>query len=187
MSASDRPVRNLRRAHAAIGCGALAAFLSLASVAQAGEASVQLLASFQALCMAAPLDMAQSEKKAAELQLSLEQSIGGAPNEEGFYARTKSWSVVATTPHEFIVSDTHGPKGDMKSCAIRALTADSADFQAELIKAMKLGKPSTQTVSPDGMNRYTAWTLGDRTLTLSDKTPQNQKQGVRLIISTKPL
>jgi hypothetical protein len=175
----------LVRASAGI-CGAVMV-LAVTHGAQAGESSAQLVASFQSLCVVEPLDFVRSEQKAASMQLALGQATGAPPDESGFYTRSKSWSVIVTVPHEFIVSDTHGPKGDFKSCGIRATEADAADFKAELVKAMKLGKPASETVSADGMSKYTVWTLGDRTLTLSDKTPQNIKQGVRLLISNKPL
>jgi len=56
-----------------------------------------------------------------------------------------------------------------------------------LIKAMKLGKPVSESTSGDGIYRHTVWAVAGFTLTLSDKTPQNAKQGVRLLLSNKPL
>jgi hypothetical protein len=187
MSVSHRHVSITSFARASAGiCGAIMLF-ALTSPAQASESGAQLAASFQALCLAEPLDFVSSEQKATQMQLSVQQAIGAPPDESGFYARSKSWGVVGAVPHEFIVSETHGPKGDFKSCGIRAAEADAADFKSELIKALKLSKPTSETVSADGMSRNTVWTLGDRTLTLSDKSPQNIKQGVRLLISNKPL
>jgi hypothetical protein len=167
-------------------CGAAILF-AVTSGAQASDSAAQLVASFQALCMAAPLDFARSEQKAVEMKLPLQQAMGAPPDESGFYAHSKSWTVVAAVPHEFIITDTHGPRGDFKSCGIRATEADAADFSGELIKALKLSKPTSEAVSADGMSKYTVWTLADRTLTLSDKTPQKIKQGFRLLISNKPL
>jgi hypothetical protein len=187
MPVSDRhaSITGFARASAGI-CGA-AMLLTVTNSAQASESGAQLVASFQALCMAEPLDFVRSDQKATQMQLSVQQTIGAPPDESGFYARSKSWGVIAAVPHEFIVSETHGPRGDFKSCGIRAAEADTVDFKSELIKAMKLSKPTSETVSADGMSKHTAWTLGDRTLTLSDKSPQNIKQGVRLLISNKPL
>jgi hypothetical protein len=184
---SDRHPEMARFARVSGGiCGALM-LLAVTSSAQASEGAAQLVASFQTLCMAQPLDFARSEQKAAAMQLSVQQALGAPADESGYYTRSKSWSVMAGVPHEFIVSDTHGPKGDFKSCGIRATEADAADFKGELVKAMKLGKPATEAVSADGMSKHTVWTLGDLTLTMSDKSPQTSKQGVRLLISNKPL
>jgi hypothetical protein len=187
MSVSDRHASRTALARAAAAVCGLALLLAVTNGAQASESAALLISSFQALCLAEPLDFARSDKKAAELQLSIQQSIGGTPDESGYFARSKSWTVMTAVPHELIVTETHGPKGDFKSCGIRATEIDAADFKVELINALKLGKAASETVSADGMFRHAVWAIGDRTLTLSDKTPQNMKQGVRLLISNKPL
>jgi hypothetical protein len=160
--------------------------LAMCVGAQAGESSAQLLTAFQTLCMAEPLDFAKTDQKAVEMQFSLQQNMSSQPDESGFYTHSKSYSAVAATPYELVLNDTHGPKGDFKSCGIRATEADAADFKAELTKTMKLGKPVSEDDS-DGMSRHTVWPLGDHTLTFTDKSPQKMKQGVRLLLSNKPL
>jgi hypothetical protein len=187
MPASHRRVisSSLIRVSAGL-CGA-AMLLAMGAGAQAGESSAQLLTAFQTLCMAAPLDFAKSDQKAVEMQFSLQQNMSSQPDESGFYTRSKSYGAVASPPYELVLNDTHGPKGDFKSCGIRANEADAADFKAELIKTMKLGKPASEAESGDGIYRHTIWTVGDRTLTFSDKSPQNSKQGVRLLLSNSPL
>ena len=148
---------------------------------------MQLLAAFQTMCMTEPLDFAKNDQKAIEMQYSLQQNMSSQPDESGFYTRSKSYGIVAAAPYELVISDTHGPKGDFKSCGIRASEADAADFKAELVKAMKLGKPVSEAESGDGIYHHTAWTVGGRTLTFSDKSPQKSKQGVRLLLSNNPL
>jgi hypothetical protein len=187
MSVSDRHASKTAVARAAAGVCALGMLLAVTNNAQASESAAQLVSSFQTLCLAEPLDFARSDKKATELQLSVQQSMGARPDESGYFAHSKSWTVMTAVPHELIVTETHGPKGDFKSCGIRATEIDAADFKVELINALKLGKAASETVSADGMFRHAVWAIGDRTLTLSDKTPQNMKQGVRLLISNKPL
>jgi hypothetical protein len=187
MSVSDRHASITALARAAAGVGGLAMLLAVTTIAQASEIAAQLVSSFQTLCMAGPLDFARSDQKAVELQLPVQQSMGRSPDESGFFSRSKSWTVMGAMPHELIATETHGPNGDFKSCGIRANEIDAADFKAELIKAMKLGKAASEVVSADGMFRHTVWAIGDRALTLSDKTPQNMKAGVRLLISNKPL
>ena len=155
--------------------------------AQASESAAQILASFQALCMADPLDFAKNDQKATEQHFMLAQNMSSQPDESGFYTRSKSYGVTAVPPYELVLNDTHGPRGDFKSCGIRASDADISDFKAELIKAMKLGKPVSESTSGDGIYRHTVWAVAGFTLTLSDKTPQNAKQGVRLLLSNKPL
>jgi hypothetical protein len=187
MSVSDRHASRSALARAAAGVCGLAVLLAVTNSAQASESAAQLVGSFQTLCMAEPLDFARSDQKAKDLNLSLQQSMGGSPDESGYFSRSKSWTVMTGLPHELIATETHGPKGDFKSCGIRANEMDAADFKDELIKAMKLGKAASEAVSADGMSRHTVWAIGDRTLTLSDKTPQNMKAGVRLLLSNKPL
>lgn len=160
--------------------------LAATSGAQANETSAQLMTSFQAMCMTDPLDFAKSGQKAVEQQFSLQQNMNREPDESGFYTRSRSYAAVAAAPYELVLNDTHGPKGDFKSCGIRA-DVDAADFKAELIKTMKLGKPVSEAVSSDEIFRHTVWAIGDHTLTFSDKSPQKMKQGVRLLLSNKPL
>jgi hypothetical protein len=186
MSVSDRRATSSSLVRVSAGlCGA-AMLLAMCAGAQAGESSAQLLTAFQTLCMAVPLDFAKTDQKAVEMQFSLQQNMSSQPDESGFYTRSKSYSAVAATPYELVLNDTHGPKGDFKSCGIRATEADAADFKAELTKTMKLGKPVSEDDS-DGMSRHTVWTLGEHALTFTDKSPQKMKQGVRLLLSNKPL
>ncbi|HEU0150123.1 MAG TPA: hypothetical protein VFR21_24995 [Bradyrhizobium sp.] len=186
MPVSDRRVASSTLAHLSAGlCGAVV-LLATCATARAGESSVQLLTAFQTLCMTEPLDFAKNDLKAIEMQFSLQQNMSSQPDESGFYTRSKSYGAIAA-PYELVINDTHGPKGDFKSCGIRANEADAADFKAELVKAMKLGKPVSEAESGDGIYHHTAWTVGGRTLTFSDKSPQNSKQGLRLLLSNNPL
>jgi hypothetical protein len=166
-------------------CSATLLFAAAAS-AHASEGSAQLLTAFQSLCMADPLDYAKNDQKAIEQHFMVSQNMNREPDDSGFYTRSKSYTAAAAVPYELVLNDTHGPKGDFKSCGIRA-EADAADFKAELIKTMKLGKPVSETVSGDGFYRHTVWTVGANTLTFSDKSPQKTAQGVRLLLSNKPL
>jgi hypothetical protein len=103
------------------------------------------------------------------------------------FSRAKSWLLpLDSGPHEFTVAEAHGPKADVKTCGITAPDVDAADFRAELIKSMKLGKPAAQTTSSDGQYRNTVWAIGDRSLMLSDGSPINLKQGIQLLVSDKP-
>ncbi|MET0678356.1 MAG: hypothetical protein ABW175_21360 [Bradyrhizobium sp.] len=187
MPASDRSAtsRTLVRLSAGL-CGAVV-LVATCAAARAGESSAQLLTAFQTLCMEVPLDFARSDQKAVEMQFSLQQNMSSQSDESGFYTRSKSYGAIAAPPYELVLNDTHGPKGDFKSCGIRANEADATDFKAELIKTMKLGKPVSEAESGDGIYHHTVWTVGGRTLTFSDKSPQNSKQGVRLLLSNSPL
>ena len=189
MSAADRHLHNSHSHVSGLSAGLCGLMLMCApaSGAQAGESAAALVASFQTLCMAGPLDFAGSEQKAAAMQLSIQQSIGAPPDDSGYFSHSKSWTVIGVAPHEFVVSESHGPKGDFKSCGIRSADIDAADFKAELAKTLKLGKPLSEGMSSDGQRRNLVWSVADRTLTLSDRSPQNVKQGVRLLLSNKPL
>src|ERR1700759_5214218 len=115
---------SLARATAGL-CGA-AMLLAAPAGAQASELTAQLVTSFQAMCMADPLDFAKSDQKAVDQHFSLQQNMSMQPDESGFYTRSKSYGATAATPYELVLNDTHGPKGDFKSCGIRA-DADAAD------------------------------------------------------------
>jgi hypothetical protein len=187
MSISDRriPLSSFVRVSTAL-CGA-ALLLAAPVSAQASESAAQILASFQTLCMADQLDYAKSDQRAIDQHFMLSQNMSTQPDESGFYTRSKSYGVMAAPPYELVLNDTHGPRGDFKSCGIRANEADAADVKAELIKTLKLGKPVSEADSGDGIYHHTNWTVGSFTLTFSDKSPQNAKQGVRLLLSNKPL
>jgi hypothetical protein len=187
MSASDRRNTSSILVRLSAGLGGAVLLLATCATAQAGESSAQLLTAFQTLCMTEPLDYAKNDQKAVEMQFSLQQNMSSQPDESGFYTRSKSYGAVAAPPYELVINDTHGPKGDFKSCGIRASEADAADFKAELVKTMKLGKPVSEAESGDGIYHHTAWTVGGRALTFSDKSPQKSKQGVRLLLSNNPL
>src|SRR5262249_20383435 len=124
MSFSDRriPLSSLVRVSTLL-CGA-ALLLAVPVSAQASESAAQILASFQTLCRAEPLDSAKSDKKAVEQHFMLAQNMAAQPDESGYYTRSKSYGVMAAPPYELVLNDTHGPRGDFKSCGIRASEAD---------------------------------------------------------------
>jgi hypothetical protein len=155
--------------------------------AYAGERAVQLIKSFQLMCLLEPLNFARSEQKATVMHLPVRQDLRSPPDASGYFSPAKSWLLpLDSGPHEFTVAEAHGPKADVKTCGITAPDVDAADFRAELIKSMKLGKPAAQTTSSDGQYRNTVWAIGDRSLMLSDGSPINLKQGIQLLVSDKP-
>jgi|SRR5450759_2247816 hypothetical protein len=155
--------------------------------AYAGERAAQLINSFQVMCLLEPLNFARSEQKATAMKLPVREDLGSPPDASGYFSRAKSWlSPLDSGPHEFTVAEAHGPKADVKTCGIMAPDVDAADFRSELIKSMKLGKPTAQTTSSDGQYRNTVWAIGDLSLMLSDGSPRSLKQGIQLLVSDKP-
>ncbi len=160
---------------------------ALTGGAYAGERAAQLVNSFQVMCLLEPLNFARSEQKATAMSLLVRQDLGSPPDASGYFAHAKSWLLpLESGPHEFTVAEAHGPKADVKTCGIMAPDVDAADFTAELVKAMKLGKPVAETTSSDGQYRNKVWAVGDLSLMLSDGSPKNLKQGIQLLVSNKP-
>jgi hypothetical protein len=158
------------------------------SLAKASERAWTLVNSFQVMCTIEPLDFARSEERATAMRLPVRQELKTPPNPNGYFARSKSWLLpLKTGPHEFAVSEAHGPKGDVKSCGIGAGDVTIEDFRSELTKAMKLGRPTKETLSPDGAQRLTLWLWGpDRNkLILADGSPKGQS-GIILTLMQAP-
>jgi hypothetical protein len=162
-------------------------FCALTDGAYAGQRAAQLVNSFQVMCLLEPLNFARSEQKATAMKLPVREDLGSPPDASGYFSHAKSWLLsLESGPHEFTVAEAHGAKADVKTCGIMAPDVDAADFKAELVKSLKLGKPVAQTTSSDGQYRNTIWAIGDLSLMLSDGSPKSLKQGIQLLVSDKP-
>jgi hypothetical protein len=160
----------------------------LTSAAYAGDRAAHLVNSFQVMCMLDRLDFAMSDAKATAMKLPVRQDLHSPPNPSGYFNHAKSWLLpLKSGAHEFVISETHGPAADIKSCGIGAPDVDAEDFRAELMKSMKLGKPATEVTSSDGQFRNSVWVVGDLSLMLTDGSPKKLKQGIYLTLSNKPL
>jgi hypothetical protein len=160
----------------------------LTSAAYADDRAAQLVNSFQVMCTLEPLDFAQSDAKATAMKLPVRQDLHPPPDPAGYYSHAKSWLLrLKSGPHEFTVSETHGPRADIKTCGIGAPDVDADDFRVELSKSMKLGQPSVEKTSSDDKFRNIVWEVNNLFLMLSDGSPRNVKQGVYLFLSDKPL
>ncbi len=116
------------------------------------------------------------------MRLPVRRDIGQS-KESGPFAHSKSWLVTLTTgPHELTAAEANGPHGYVKSCGISAPDANGESFKSELVSVMKLGRPSSENISKDGIMRATEWkdAFGAGTsLQLVDATPKN-KSGAML-------
>jgi hypothetical protein len=131
---------------------------ALAEEAGASERAAQLVNSFQIMCTLEPLDFARSESKAVAMRLPVRQDLRTPPNASGHLVRVKSWLLpLKSGPHEFSVTEGLGPKGEIKACGIAAPDVGKDDFQAELVKTMKLGKPAAESMSADGTLSTVTW------------------------------
>jgi hypothetical protein len=164
------------------------ALCALTGAAYAGDRAAQLVNSFQVMCMLESLDFARSDAKATAMKLPVRQDVQPPPDSAGYFNHAKSWLLpLKSGPHEFMISETHGPKADIKACGIGAPDVDADDFKAELTKSMKLGQPSVEKTSPDGKFRNTVWAVNNLYFMVSDGSPRNVKQGIYLLVSDKPL
>ena len=160
---------------------------TLVNGAHASDRAAQLVNSFQVMCMIEPLNFERSEERATAMKLPVMQDTRSPPDASGYFVRVKSWLLPLTSgPHEFAVSEAHGPKADVKTCGISAPDVDAEDFKSELVSTMKLGQPESEGLSDDGQSRDTVWAAGDLSLTLTDGSPRNVKQGIYLLLSNRP-
>jgi len=120
--------------------------------------AAQLVNSFQIMCTLEPLSFARSEEKAGLMRLPVREDLRTPANASGHFMRSKSWLLpLKSGPHDFVVSEGVGPKGDIKACGIAAADVGKDDLQAEMVKTMKLGKPATESVSADGTLSTAIW------------------------------
>lgn len=153
----------------------LGLFLFASGNAHAADRNASLINSFQVLCTLEPPSFARIDQKAAAMKLPVHRDID-QPREGGQFAHSKSWFVSLTTgPHELSIAEANGPAGHVVSCGISAPDPVGEAFKKELVAEMKLGQPSSETVTPDGVMRVTVWkgAFGEGTmLQLVDATPQ---------------
>ncbi|HEX8168180.1 MAG TPA: hypothetical protein VF601_20630 [Beijerinckiaceae bacterium] len=159
----------------------------LGGAGQAGERAASLVNSFAVMCALEPLDFARSDEKAAAMKLPVRKDLRTPPDASGHFIHSKSWLLpLKSGPHEFVVAEARGPKGDVKSCGIGAPDVDGNDFKAELTKALKLGRPADEGTLPGG-ERRTAWRYGPERLDLMlvDGSPKSQP-GIYLTLTKNP-
>jgi len=131
---------------------------ALAHEAGASERAAQLVNSFQVTCTIEPLDFARSEARATAMRLPVREDLRSPTNPSGHFVRSKSWLLPLNSgPHDFVVTEGVGPKGPIKACGIGAGDVGKDDFQAEMVKTMKLGQPATEGVSADGTLSTAIW------------------------------
>jgi hypothetical protein len=83
---------------------------ALTGGAYAGERAVQLINSFQVMCLLEPLNFARSEQKATVMHLPVRQDLRSPPDASGYFSHAKSWLLpLGSGPHEFTVAEAHGP------------------------------------------------------------------------------
>jgi hypothetical protein len=160
----------------------------LVSVGYAGERASSLVNSFQVMCTLEALDFARSDKKAAAMRLVVRKDLRTPPDAAGNFLHSKAWLVpLKTGPHEFTIAEGRGPKGEVKSCGIGAPDVDGDDFRSELVRAMKLGPPISESTSPDGARSTAVWRHAPDglDLMLTDGSPKAQP-GVYLLLVKKP-
>jgi hypothetical protein len=128
------------------------------------------------MCTLAPLNFTELDAKAQAMKLPVRQDLRKPADASGFYLHSKSWLMPLTTgPHEFVAAEGRGPNGDVTSCGIAAPDAFGEEVKRDLAKAMKLGKPISEAILPNGKMRATKWLMKssptDVSLLLTDGTP----------------
>ena len=157
----------------AIVTGLLFAF---AAHAQASDRVPSLLNSFSAMCLVVPVDFNRIKRKAQAMRLPVRQDVEPPPDSNGYFARSISWLLPLTTgPHEFVVTDGHGPRGNVKGCGIGATDVQGTEIKAEMMTTMHLGFPLSEQDAPDGKH-ITIWNYGPSRskLILADGSSRNQ-------------
>jgi hypothetical protein len=150
--------------------------LSFASQAQANDRIASLLDSFGVMCLVEPIDFPRLKAKAQAMRLPIRKDIEPPPDSQGNFARSISWLLPLTTgPHEFVISEGHGPRGDIKGCGIGAPDVQGAELKAEMISTLKLGSPISERDAPDGKH-ITMWMYGSHRskLILADGSSRNE-------------
>ena len=124
---------------------------ALAHEAGASERAAQLVNSFQVMCTIEPLDFARSEARVTAMRLPFREDLRSPHKPLGAFCSLEIVAVAAEfRPARFRRQEGVGPKGPIKACGIGAGDVGKDDFQAEMVKTMKLGQPATEGVSADG-------------------------------------
>jgi hypothetical protein len=135
-----------------------AALLCAVGEAVADERSAALVAAFQESCVSEPPNFARIEAKALAANLPVNMDIGTPRQPEGNFNHIKSWMVgLASGTHELSAAEARGPAGEVASCAITAADGLGDEVKQDLMRALNLGPPEREAVSPDGQRRSSAW------------------------------
>jgi hypothetical protein len=156
----------------------------------ADERTAALVESFRGFCGSELPTFAHIDAKATAEKFPVNIDTRTAAGPEGYFNHTKSWFVgLPTGTHELVAGEARGPAGDVASCAITATDPPGEEIKQDLMKAMDLGPPQREAVSPDGMRRSSAWRikLGSENviLLLMDATPTNSP-GIFLNVMRRP-
>jgi hypothetical protein len=161
-----------------------------AGTAGADERTAALVESFRGFCGSELPTLSRIDAKATAEKLPVNIDTRTAAGPEGYFNHTKSWWVsLATGPHELVAGEARGPAGDVASCAITATDPQGEEIKQDLMKAMNIGPPQREAVSPDGMRRSSAWRIQLESenviLLLMDATPTNSP-GIVLNLMRRP-
>jgi hypothetical protein len=162
----------MMRRCALIACGAAL----WAGAAGADERSAALVEAFRAVCASDLPNFARIEATAAAENLPVNLNAG-IPRGAGPFNHIKSWIVsLPSGTHELSAVEARGPAGEVATCAITAGDARGDEVKQELMRALNIGPPERENVTPDRMRR-SAWRLQlhghSLILLLMDATPTN--------------
>jgi hypothetical protein len=158
--------------------------LVLADIACATERGLELVGTFQSLCMQGSLTFEAVDAKATAMQFPINKDER-VPTSGRLRFRSKSW--LASLDHgryRLSAGVTQSPDSATVSCAIEALDVDGDEVRLHLVSALQLGTPYLDMPATNGNPRVTAWTpSADATLWLSNGTPGNPAVVVLLVRS----
>jgi hypothetical protein len=156
-----------------------------AGAAGADERSAAVVEAFRATCASDLPNFARIEAKAAAENLPVNLNAG-TPRGEGAFNHIKSWIVsLPSGVHELSAVEARGPAGEVATCAITAGDVFGDEAKQDLMRALTIGPPERENVTPDGKRR-SAWRVHlhnhSMILLLIDATPSNAR-GVYLNIT----
>jgi hypothetical protein len=160
-----------------IRCALLLCAMTLCvSETHADERSAALVRWFQETCALELPNFANLNARASAEKLPVIVDVRPAAGD--YFNRSKSWSVALPTGfHELLAGHARGPAGESVSCGITAADPAGEEVKQDLMKALNLGPPGREGISPDGMRRSSAWRITveskNAILLLVDATPSN--------------
>ena len=132
--------------------------LCATGAASADERSAALVEAFQSTCLSDLPSFVRLEAAAAAENLPVKIDVG-APRREGFFNHIKTWTVAAPTgAYDLTAAEARGPAGLVQSCTVSAPDPAGEETKQDLMKALNLGPPEREAISPDGVRR-SAWRI----------------------------
>jgi len=165
------------------------ALLGIAA-ARADERGAAVVDAFKTSCLSELPNFARIDARAEAEHLPVNQEAGTPRQAEGFFNHLKSWLLIRSEgTYELSAVEARGPAGEVATCALAASDAPGDEVKQDLMKALDLGPPGREAVSPDGLRRSSAWYLqlqGTQTILLLIDASPTGNPGAYLNVTHRP-